>query len=230
VNHILAGYLLVEPYAYPAWKAKQAGPKSLITASDCICEIHPGKWGLNWASQQSDVESVQTKLGLTNEDIVKIQGEVQNLFDAEKYGFPNVFLHKEDALQFKSSYLGKIECHLIRLSLPEPYLKEALEELKPETGMAESGVYHNLKLRLSDIDSGECLGYELLCWDTGGFHSFICNGLENEYEEELLLRFNSNGFFDNLETAITAVEYTRRDEVGAEPGFWAPFKMVKEQG
>ena len=72
------------------------------------------------------------------------------------------------------------------------------------------------------------LGYEVLCWDIGGFHSFICNGLEKDYEEKLQLIFNENGFFNELDSAVKAVEYTRRDEVGAEPGYWAPFKLVLE--
>lgn len=70
------------------------------------------------------------------------------------------------------------------------------------------------------------MGYEVLGRDTGGFHSSLCNGLGKDYEEKLHLVFNERGLFDDLDSAVQAAEYTRREEAGSEPGFRAPFRLT----
>lgn len=183
---------------------------------------------MEWASTKDDVDAIKEKLGISDGALRKIQSEVQSLFDGNRYGFPNIFASKDDALRFRSTHLAKIDCRVIRLSLPEPFHEEALAELKPAHEDGESGIYRNLKAGIADENPSRSLGYEILCWDMGGFHSFICNGLEKDYEEKLQLKFNANGFFDDPDSALKTVEYTRRDEVGAEPGFWAPFRLNQE--
>jgi hypothetical protein len=228
MNHIIAGYLIIEPAALPSWKTDKRLPEKLITASDCLCSIHPGNWGVSWASQEKVVQDIKKRAGISDAELKRIQAEVDDLLNRVEYGFPNVFMSVERAFEFKERYLKKIETQIIRLSLPETYFEEALEKLKPQEELMETGFFARLKRREPETNEGDFLGYEVLCWDTSSFHSFICNGLEKDYEEKLGLSLNSHGFFDDLESAKKATEYTRGDGVGAEPGYWAPFKLAKE--
>lgn len=229
MNHIIAGYLIIEPVARPHWTQESKLPITLLTATDCICSVHPGEWGLAWTSSPDDVEAIKAKLGLSSENLAAIQNKVQELFDAGQYGLPNVFSTYKAAKRFKEEHLQVLDCQIVRLSLPEPFLAVCIDEMMPEGNLLESGYLCNLKKKVSDPNSGQILGYEVLCWDTGAFHSFICNGLEKDYEEKLGLKLNPNGLFDDLESAVQAVDYTNREDVGAEPGYWAPFRLSIEK-
>lgn len=228
MKHIIAGYLIIEPELLPKWKTEHRLPEKLITATDCICSTHPGEWGLSWAASPDDVENVRKKLGITESEISTIQSEVQSMFDKGEYGLPNVFSTLDAAQKFRGTHLQKIETHIVRLALPDSWVTECISEMDPGGDLIKPGYQLNLRKNEVDREDGKILGYEVLCWDVGAFHSFICNGLEKDYEEKLGIKLNQNGLINDLEDAVRATEYTNRGDVGAEPGYWAPFRLSIE--
>ncbi|MGC4068432.1 MAG: hypothetical protein QM784_28055 [Polyangiaceae bacterium] len=70
------------------------------------------------------------------------------------------------------------------------------------------------------------LGFEVLGANWGGsFHTFSCNSLEQQFSENIGIAFNQDGLIDTYEDALKASEYTNRDDVGAEPVAWYPFRL-----
>lgn len=75
--------------------------------------------------------------------------------------------------------------------------------------------------------NGSVLGFEILGYDMGTFHSYICNRLEDDYDKEYGFRLNRSGFISTIDEAKKLAEYTNRDDVGAEPVLWLPWVIVK---
>jgi hypothetical protein len=74
---------------------------------------------------------------------------------------------------------------------------------------------------------GIFLGHEVLGLELGGhYHSLLCNHLQRDYARELAIELNGNLLIANLEDAIKAAKFTNREDVGAEPADWFPFRLV----
>jgi hypothetical protein len=96
-----------------------------------------------------------------------------------------------------------------------------LREEKPPENHGTPGIYEAVGQGLSLEAGGEVLGYEVLGYEWGGFHSWLCNGLEVDSYREFNIRPNRYGFISNLEEAIKSAEYASREEVGARTGAMA---------
>lgn len=66
------------------------------------------------------------------------------------------------------------------------------------------------------------MGYEC-----GMFHSFLCNGLQKDFNNKLGIRPNEYGFFNKYELAKEAADYVFDEGVGAEPACWQAWMICK---
>lgn len=89
-------------------------------------------------------------------------------------------------------------------------------------------VYNVLKESV-DLNTKDFLGYDLLGYDNGAFHSYLCNGLEKVLFEKYNIIPNKYGFYDDYEILLEASEYVSSDEVGAEPALWQPWIICMEE-
>ena len=78
-----------------------------------------------------------------------------------------------------------------------------------------------------EAEDGDVLGWEVLGWDLGGFHSHLCNDLEGAYSSELGIRLNAHGLIADEAEARRAAEFTNSDAAGAEPCPWRPWRIVR---
>jgi len=70
---------------------------------------------------------------------------------------------------------------------------------------------------------GQELGWEVLCYDHGSFHSWLCNRLEDDAEKRFGIIPNARGFIDRYEEALkVAAECTEH----ANPGVWSPWMIT----
>jgi hypothetical protein len=128
--------------------------------------------------------------------------------------------------EFASRFLVDVPAvRLLCAGLRADALDRFLAEEAPEP---RQGIYRALSNRADPEPGGMILGWEVLCYVYGAFHSWLCNGLERDVAERLGIRPNSVGFIDNAEDALQASEYCSRDELRAATGFWAPWRVIED--
>ena len=93
--------------------------------------------------------------------------------------------------------------------------------------MGESGWFEVVK-KLQPLPDGQFLGFELLNVDYGNVsHSWICNHLDVRFSETLGIQPNRWGLIEELENARQCCDDINEEKVGAEPGLWLPWALVK---
>ena len=89
-----------------------------------------------------------------------------------------------------------------------------------------SGVYAAIRERARLAPGGATVGCDLLGYDgLGGFHSWLCNSLEQLIYEEVHIRPNEVGLLSTLDEAQRALALISPDE--EEPGVWLPWLVVR---
>lgn len=75
---------------------------------------------------------------------------------------------------------------------------------------------------------GTVLGFEPLSYHHGIECSWLCNSLERSAEAALGIRPDpDSGLLSDVEDAVRVVEHISQDDVGAEPGTWLPWLVVR---
>ena len=228
MNYYLGGYYLVEGISRPSSSATFL-PPTIWSISDCICSIYPNSWGLPWVtSPDEELLSIQTRLGLTDSEFKDMRDSLHTAFNEERFGWPNVWLNRNDAQEFYRQYLQTIpDIKLLAIGIPATYFDECLKAAEPDPGMGKSGLYAGLLEPQKLADPDHALGFELLNVDAGNIsHSFLCNHLEKEYRK-MELSFNEHGLLATYAEATRAEEFTNLYTTGAEPGPWFPWLIVE---
>ncbi len=94
----------------------------------------------------------------------------------------------------------------------------------------EPGVLTALRRGAPLPSGGVILGFDVLGWDWGTFHSYTCNGLEAEFDASLGIRPNAHGFFSRVEDARKCADHANLETIGAEPALWLPWLTVAYDG
>lgn len=225
MNFYFGGCFLVKLNFQKNWETKY--PKIIWSVSNCINKIYPEEWGISWVyTPNKMLEEVKQDLKINDADFRELQLWVTKKFDDENFGWPNVFMNLKTAREFNNKFLNKIEgVKLISIYLSDfDTDKFLLDEVVPE-GIGQNGIYENLKQKIDETKEDCCLGYEVLGYEMGSFHSFVCNNLGYDYSNNLGLNFNSKGLIDSYDDAKKALSYTISDELKAEPCNWKIWKI-----
>jgi len=224
LDWIQAGYFLISTRETP-WHDGQLLPQRVVTASNCIVDCFPDTRLLPPAnSPGSDHDELRSRLQLHEDEYSGLLAWIDSVWSAERFGPPGVFFSLDDAREFCHRFLGKIDAQirLIGLSLDSALVPDY------EEALCRAGVVTKL-LRLDPLaPGGKRLGFDVLgedAYDSEVFHTFSCNGLEKAYSEILGVSFNEHGLIEEYPAAVAECDYTTRDEVGAEPAAWFPFRI-----
>jgi hypothetical protein len=223
------GYFLTKYTGRADCMSSDLLPPRIISASDCIVDIVPDAWAVEWAKYNAGQRKREAaKAGIPPDVLPQVIQWVTSRLDHSEIGWPVVFYSADVARHFARKFLpNDDEIVLIGVGLQRDLVNEFLEEEKPSTGHGVPGVYEALSRGESLEAGGEVLGFEVLGYEWGGFHSWLCNGLEVDGYREFKIRPNSHGFIATLEEAAMFAEYASREEVGAEPALWRPWLVVK---
>ena len=220
----------ITPVMRPDYIDKDLVPDTLLSVSECICDFHP-ETAVLWSGSNEAKRKYAQQLNISHDTYEEIEKWVEDRLEEGIFGFPQVFTTIELAREFLSKFL----CHLsdtriIGIGLPEKYVEEFIEyeELQNKLEESQYGI-EKLLLQRIPIDEKDSimLGYEVLGFEYGTFHSYLCNGLEKDYEKHFGFTLNENGFISNLIEAIRYCDYTNDDEVGAEPVLWLPWGIFE---
>jgi hypothetical protein len=230
MDYYLGGYYLVEGVARPDWTASFL-PDTLWTVSACICPTYPDSWGLPWVSESEEtLQEIRERLGLEPEAFQELRREVDAALAEERFGWPNVWLDLASARAFRRRYLRHIpQLTLLAIALPEPYVEDFLRDETPiDSNEAEVGIFRRMLRRERWGLDGDPHGFDVLGAEMGGsLHTFVCNGLEKPYQDQLGIALNQHGLIDGYDDAIRAAEYTNLESTGAEPVAWYPWLVVE---
>ena len=105
---------------------------------------------------------------------------------------------------------------MVSISTTMKYYKILLDELKGSNSHA---------LMNGENDNSPCPGNDILGWDIGSFHSFLCNSLQKELPDA---RFNDVGLLCNVFQEVE--EFAHQIQGKGEPVEWIPCRIgVYEQ-
>ena len=148
----------------------------------------------------------------------------------KSYGWPNVFYSLQEAVTAKGLFFSDAnKIQVIGLGLASEFVDTfAAHVTKPGVASAaECGLIQVVKHRQL-VPQGEFLGFELLPIHCGQVEcSWLCNHLEAHFSTTLGTQLNEWGLLDDLEIARRCCDVINRGEVGAEPGLWLPWGLVR---
>lgn len=230
------GYFLIQASSKLAWTDKNGLlPDRLWSGSRHICNKYPDSWILGWPSNQGaeydkkERDFARESMKVSESKFVEAQNDFNHLYESQQFGFPNVFMNSELALEkYHQYFYSVLDLKLLGLALPETYFEGFFAQFD-STGFqptTHNGIY--LKLRQKEIyKDGNVLGYDLLGFDGGEFCSFLCDSLEIKMHQEYGVQYNQYGFISEYSQAEKVSQaIARRDEV-VEGGFWSPWLVFE---
>jgi hypothetical protein len=225
---VFGGYFLTKAVERPQYVSALL-PTQVLSLSDCICDFTPDVWAIRWAQVSAEERTARaSKIGIDVAALSSVIDWTTQQLDSGRFGWPCVFLTLNDAVTFAERFLRReAGFRLLGIGLPSSIVDHFLAEEAPGPSIGTPGVYKAVSSRLDLETHGSVLGWEVLCYDYGGFHSWLCNGLENAVAERFGVRTNEVGFIAAEADASVAAEYCGQEDVGAEPGFWAHWLVME---
>ncbi|WML48025.1 hypothetical protein RCG23_22470 [Neobacillus sp. PS3-34] len=230
MNCILGGYYIINPVVRPDYMDKQLIPDTVLSVSECICDFHPETTVL-WSGSNEEKRKYAKHLNISQVTFKEIEKWVEDKLEDGIFGFPQAFTTLEIASEFLSKYLSHLsDAKIIGIGLPEEFVEEFIEyeesQNKPEEN--QYGIEKLLLRRMPIEEKGsKMMGYEVLGFEYGTFHSYLCNGLEKDFNNHFKFTLNQNGFIPSLEEANLYCDYSNDEDIGTEPVLWLPWAIFE---
>lgn len=218
------GYFLMGPVAEGALKDSRL-PRLTWSISTCVSDSYPDETYLEWVQSGADhSEALCEALRLGSQALAELRADVTDLFNRGVIRWPNVFGTSSSARDFHGRWFAGVpNVRLFGISLRGIDVDEYLGAVGPVSNPSD-GV-SSLLSENHPPDDGETWGFEVLGSDYGSFHTYLCHGLQTELMDSLDVRFNDHGLIGNWSDAKAASDWINRDEVGAEPVPWFPWRV-----
>lgn len=223
------GYYVTSRVAREDYMDKELVPSLLLSASDCICSWQP-EINYFWGQPKPSKKKHLKELNISEAEFKAIDQWITEKYTSGNYDFPSLFTSLEVAEEFRVTFLNHLpQMTIIEIGLPEPFVEEFLEDQESDSNPEDEryGIENLLLNRVPVNIRGKLLGYEVLGFDSGTFHSYLCNGLEKNYHKHFGFQLNAAGFLDSLEQAEKFCHYTNDDDLGAEPVLWLPWAVFE---
>ena len=182
------------------------------------------------SDDQTAREQAAAKFGLEKEELLALTDWCTKALESGALGWPGVFASLDVALRVKEEFFSRsVGLVVFGISLSRDDVPHFLDQSTLEAD-AEFGVTSVLRRGESPSGRGRTLGFDVLGWEHGGFHSYLCNGLEVEFARLLKTSPNPYGFFDRLDDARQCTEHCNVETTGAEPALWMPWRVSLYDG
>lgn len=221
-NFYIGGYYIIKPLPRPNRMNDNVLHELILSASRCICKFYPD-YSVIWNESKTQKEEYMKAIGIDGCTYDSMECWLKEEECANNFDFPDVFNNYESAIEFCRKFLyNQSDLRVIGVALPAIYRDSFIKEQND----LRNGICNNLMKYLSIDSHSTILGYEILGFEQGGFHSYICNGLQNEYYKKYKLTLNENGFISSLEEAQTLADYTNEQIEAKEPVLWLPWAIL----
>ncbi|WP_456363492.1 hypothetical protein [Priestia aryabhattai] len=229
MKFISGGYYIVTPEERVDYMDKNVIPQTILSLSECICDFHP-EINVIWGGSTDKKNKYIQRLDISRNTYERLEKWIDEKFDAGAFAYPQVFTSVEVAREFADKFLSGISnVHIIGIGLPEAHLRDFYEYENLEGPKEEQNGVEKLITSGSMVEQKKSrfLGYEVLGYESGGFHSYLCNGLEKDFNQHFHFSLNNNGFIDSLEEANRYCKYSNQQEIGTEPVNWFPWAVFE---
>ena len=204
------GYYLAECGQLPSGHPQSPG--KLLTASSCFCRLHPDLSACHWIGWETKKTPYQQETGLSDEEISALSLHLSGM----EVDSDSRFEHLQDAQNIRQTHFPhRNDIHLISISLAAPY--------RDELSSHGPGNHLTGAICTQTLDGGQHIGNDILGWDIGSFHTYLCNGFEQDIAENYPLRFNSWGLIDNPYKEVETFADLIRNQ--GEPVLWIPVSI-----
>lgn len=231
-DHVSGGYFIARPAKRADWMNPGLLPETILTATDCIVEFAPGPWSISWTKVSPEArQEAGARFGLDRTSLEAFTNWSTEALETGELKWPSVFLDLDVARRVKARFLSNTGGVVVfGIALSRDLVDAFLDETRKESGQGEPGVLSAIRRGEPPAQSGRLLGFDVLGWDCGSFHSYLCNGLENEFASVLGVRPNEHGFFDRLDDASRCADHCNSETTGAEPASWLPWMVLAYDG
>jgi len=232
----VAGYYLIQGSRKQSWMDKgNLLPDKIWSGSRHICPKFPDSWVLGWLSNRETeakkkLETARIIIKLSDDEFFKCQEDFNELIRRNQFGFPNVFMDSNIALEKYHQYFHSVpDLKLLGFGLPEAYLEAFFEQYNSKgfESITRNGVYQKLTQRELFNEGYSRIGYDLLGFDGADYCSFICGSMENKIHNRYGVQYNQHGFISSYEQADKVSQAIVNREETAEEGFWAPWLVIE---
>lgn len=230
----VAGHYLIQGSPRQSWMDKgNLLPEKLWSGSSHICPKFPDDWILGWHSNrdteaQRERENAREIMKISVDEFAVAQKDFNELLSKDQFGFPNVFMNRNIALEKYHQYFAAVpDLKLLGFCLPETYLVKFFVQcdapgFEPFT---RNGVYQ--KLKQQEILEEQPIGYDLLGFDGADYCSFLCGSMTGEIHDKYGVQFNEFGLVSDYQQAENVSQAIWKKERTAEEGFWAPWLVFE---
>lgn len=230
MQYFSAGYHLILPTLRKEYMDKTIVPKSILSVSECICTHYPDI-SILWENSEVKKDRYMEQLGLSLNTFQSLEQWIEEQRKTGDMLFPQVFSNLNAAKTFVNRFLTHIpDIRIIGIGLPEQYKVDFLEDVaafsskNPEPYGVEKIVSQHLR---PDMDGAEKIGYEVLGFDSGSFHSYLCNGLERDFSLHFNFSLNSHGLIQTFEEADRYSNYCNELGEATEAVLWLPWAIFE---
>lgn len=230
MKFISGGYYLISSLERPDYMDKEVIPNVIFSASECLCDFHPSI-NILWGKSKNEKEKYAEKLKISQSTYQDIEDWVGDMFEKEVFVYPQLFTTVDLAKEFYNKFLNHLnDIQIIGIGLPEEYVDEfikyesTLNKTRKEREGIENLVLHNVEV---ENKAAKIIGYEVLGFEFGTFHSYLCNGLEKDFKKHFTFVLNENGLIPTLEESARYCVYSNNEDVGTEPVLWLPWAIFK---
>ena len=182
--------------------------KKSISISNCLCNHEPRIFLCHGWKPNGDDQEYMNCLS-SKEKYIKMSEEITDLLNKCLFATDGRFVRKENALYFYNEYFNDSKHILVSVCSKEEYIKLLGDDFNIEKNSA------------SETDKN-IIGYDIIGWDDGGFHSFLCNGLQKRFPD---VKFNSYGLLDESFCKTEQMSFSIQGM--GEPVNWLPVMLQK---
>lgn len=230
MSYLSAGYYLILPTPRKEYMDKAVVHESILSVSECICTHYPDI-SILWGSSELKKDRYMEQLGLSLTTFQLLEQWIEEHRKTGDMLFPQVFSNLNAAQTFVDRFLNHLPViRIISIGLPEQFKVDFLEDVAAFSSKNSEpyGVEKMVSQHLSpDTDGAKKIGYEVLGFDSGSFHSYLCNGLERDFSYHFNFSLNIHGLIHTFEEADRYSDYCNELSEATEAVLWLPWAIFE---
>lgn len=220
-DFVSGGYILTRPaIRNDEYQSAELLPSQIYTASSCLTDVAFEYW---W-TEENVAQAID--FGVPQYRWPELMAWYRAEFGT-RIGAPGICrspgVITEFAERFTTDTAGLV---LLGLGLGPDHATELVANHRTPDDLGEYGVFEELERRSKLERGGDVLGFEVLSYEYGIEHSWLCNGLEQIAHDRLGITPNSAGLIESADQA-TAVASMANTSTAVEPGLWLPWLLVR---
>src|SRR3954468_12710108 len=223
------GYHVVRLFEPPAALSSGLLPEKVLTVSSCLTESFPDSWALAWVRCTDEARAASAvKFGIAPGALPHVCARIGELFNDGAAAWPTVWRRSAIAREVTRELLREPRgLAFVGVGVPADFVDGVLSELAPQPQEGAPGAYLAALAREPMASGGTLIGWEVLGFDRGSCHSWLCNGVHVEAATRIDRRPGPLGLLESEAAARDVLRMMAEDPQKAEPATWVPAAVLQ---